>query len=891
MSRSSITATRGRAQAQEPTRSTGGSGGTSGSGGGRPPRQRSVGRIIAKTLAWIVGILLLLIVIVVIFVATFNWNRARPWINHKVSDELGRPFAINGDLTVKWQHPPEAAGWRGWFPWPHVRAENITLGNTDWARTPDMAKVDSVDFDIAVPPLLLRHVSIPTIALSNPVVDIERKLDGRNNYTFATTSSGQPSAWKVELNDITFGTGKIAVLDESHKADLNATIDTMNNPIPFGEVMRQQSETSRNESASAVGAKGAAQFRKAAIANEASQARAASAAQAEAASAASESASGVSSAVAANNASDAAAASGASVTSTASTTSTTASPDAMAASSASAATVASGVSAALAGSAASASDSAVAAPQPMVDPASIGAYKLAWTIDGKYNGTTVSGKGKVGEVLSLQSTTVPFPLQADVKIGDTRIALVGTLTDPTHLAALDLRLWLQGASFSHLYPLTGVTLPDSPPFATEGRLIGQFKASGDVFRYEHFTGRVGGSDLNGSLTYAGTKPRPKLSGAVVSHLLQFSDLAPIIGADSNASKAKRGDVAKQPKSKALPVEQFRTDRWKAIDADVEFTGDRILKDASLPITNLYTHVIMTDGVLRLEPLRFGVAGGNVTSDINLDGSAVPLKAKMSLGARHVKLKQLFPTSKTMQQALGEINGDGALSAVGNSPAALAATSNGEIKLLVQQGAVSAFLMEAAGLNVANAVVEKLFGNRDVKINCAASDFVVTNGNVDSKVFVIDTDDAIINIDGNIDLKTEEMNLGVHPHTKGFRIISLRSPLYVKGTFTDPHIGVDALPIVLKAGGAIALGLINPFAALIPLLSPSNHEATPCQDLFKAMEASKTVAPPPGQRMSKNAGASIARAASATDTAPAKNKKAANTTAPAARLPENSVYRK
>jgi hypothetical protein len=31
-------------------------------------------------------------------------------------------------------------------------------------------------------------------------------------------------------------------------------------------------------------------------------------------------------------------------------------------------------------------------------------------------------------------------VQADVKIGDTRIAVVGTLTDPAHLAALDVRL-------------------------------------------------------------------------------------------------------------------------------------------------------------------------------------------------------------------------------------------------------------------------------------------------------------------------------------------------------------------------------------------------------------------------------------------------------------------
>lgn len=808
-----------------------------GSRGGQGPKgprrgKRSGARLLAKIMGWIAAVLLLLIIAIVIFVATFDWNRARPWINQKVSTELGRPFAINGDLTVKWQRPPAAPGWRGWLPWPHVRARDITLANTSWARTPNMASVDQVDFDIAIPPLLIKHVTIPAVALLNPNVDIERKLDGRNNYTFETTSTGEPSAWKVELRDITFGTGKIALLEETRKADLHATIDTLQNPIPFGEMLKQQSAVSRRESADAVGARGAQQFSKAAIANEASQAREAS--QADVVSAAS-AASGLSASVDA--------ASGASTSAAVSTKAST-------------------VAAASADAGQSSSAPVSTAPGVSQDK---GTYKLAWTLDGKYNGTKVSGSGKVGEVLSLQDANRPFPLQADVKIGDTRIALVGTLTDPMHLAALDMRLWLQGASLSHLYSLTGITLPDSPPFATEGRLIGAFQASGDVFTYRNFTGRVGGSDLNGTLKYEGIKPRPRLSGALVSHLLQFSDLAPLIGADSNSSKAKRGDAVKQPSNKALPVEEFRTDRWKAIDADVTFTGNRIVRDASLPISDLYTHVMLNDGVLKLEPLRFGVAGGTVSSNIDLDGSNTPLKAKMSLGARHVKLKQLFPTSKTMQQALGEVNGDGALSATGNSPARLAATSNGEIKLLVEQGAISAFLMEAAGLNVANAVVERLFGNRDAKINCAAADFVVTNGLLDSKLFLVDTSDAIINIDGTIDLKTEAMNLSIKPHTKGFRIFSLRSPLYVKGSFKDPHIGVDVLPLALRGGGAVLLGLINPFAALIPLLAPSNHNETPCGQLYQAMEKSST-APPPGQKMSKNAGADVVRAASGTASA-------------------------
>jgi hypothetical protein len=156
-------------------------------------------------------------------------------------------------------------------------------------------------------------------------------------------------------------------------------------------------------------------------------------------------------------------------------------------------------------------------------------------------------------------------------------------------------------------------------------------------------------------------------------------------------------------------------------------------------------------------------------------------------------------------------------------------------------------MEAAGLNVANVVYEKLFGKRDVKINCAAADFVVTNGVLDSKVFALDTDDAIINMDGHIDLRDEAMDLDIHPHTKGFRIFTLRSPLYVKGTFKDPHVGVNATALALRGGAMVGLGLLNPFAALIPLIAPSNNKPLPCNDLLAQMRA-RPDAPPAGQTM-------------------------------------------
>jgi len=753
-----------------------------------------------KILAWIVVVVLVLCAALAVFVVTFDWNRARPWVDDKVSQAVGRPFAINGDLRLGWQRPVSEHGWRAWVPWPRLTAYDVTIGNPSWAAAPTFAKIDKISFDVEVLPLLARVISIPSIDLVNPSIDLERLKDGRDNWTFQLPKSREPSRWTLRLADLGFATGHIALSDALKQVDLHVDLDTLGKPLPIGEVMKQQETASHGSAAKAVGKHGARQ-----LAMQAQKASGAQAASAEIAGA---------------------------------------NPPAASGTQASAGAVASAGAASAGSSHVQSASSASSASGAVARGGASLIYSLAWKAKGSYRRTDISGDGKLGSVLALRDASRPFPLQADLKIGDTRLALVGTLTDPAHLSALDLRLWLQGESLSHLYSILGVTLPQTPPYATDGHLVGHLETGASVFTYSDFTGRVGGSDLEGTLTYRSAKPRPSLTGHVSSKLLQFSDLGPIVGADSNANKARRGETVKQPADRALPVEPFHTDRWKAIDADVVFTGQRIVKSPALPITHLDTHVVMKDGVLSFRPLRFGVAGGTLTSDVYLDGSRQPLRARMQLSARHLKLKQLFSTQKPMQSALGEVNGDAQLSATGNSPAALASTLDGEVKALVSQGKVSLLLMEAAGLNVANVVYEKLFGTRDIDINCMAADFAANNGVLDARTFALDTSDAVIRMDGKIDLRNETMDLDIHPHTKGFRVFTLRSPLYVKGTFKHPDVGVSKTAIALRAGAAVGLGLINPFAALIPLIAPSHSHPPPCAALLAQMRQAPH-APPPG----------------------------------------------
>lgn len=677
-----------------------------------------------KIFSWTFALLVLLLAVLVLIIVFFDWNRIKPPLNAKVSEELHRPFAINGNLAVIWQREPDEGGWRAWVPWPHVVAEDLTLGNPDWSKQPQMVTLKRVELRISPLALLAQRVTIPRIDLTEPNAQLQRLGDGRANWTFKfdpKDPNAEPSNWVVDIGAIGFDKGHVTLDDQTLKTNLDVLIDPLGKPIPFSEIVGDKAAKTAQD-------KGAA-------------------------------------------------------------------------------------------------------PQD---------YAFALKVKGQYHGQNLSGQGKIGGLLALQDANKPFPLQAQAKIGATSIELAGTLTDPLNLGALDLRLKLAGASLGNLYPLTGVTLPDTPPYATDGHLIAKLHdAGGAKFTYEQFNGKIGSSDIHGDLTYVASQPRPKLSGALLSNQLLFADLAPLIGADSNDKQKARGGESKQPTDKVLPVEEFKTDRWRAMDADVEFTGKRIVHSEKLPFTDLYTHLKLNDGELSLEPLRFGVAGGNLDAQIRLDGRTEPLEGRAKLTARGFKLKQLFPTFEPMKTSFGELNGDADISGRGNSVAKLLGGANGNLKMLINDGAISRELMELAGLNVGNYVVGKIFGDKEVKINCAAADFDIKTGLATTRLFVFDTENAIIYIDGTANMATEQLDLTVTPESKGWRLISLRSPLYVRGKFIKPDAGVKAVPLLLRGAGMVALGVIAaPAAGLLALVAPSGGEPNQCAPLLQQMKAGK-----------------------------------------------------
>jgi hypothetical protein len=62
------------------------------------------------------------------------------------------------------------------------------------------------------------------------------------------------------------------------------------------------------------------------------------------------------------------------------------------------------------------------------------------------------------------------------------------------------------------------------------------------------------------------------------------------------------------------------------------------------------------------------------------------------------------------------------------------------------------------------------------------------------------------------------------------VLSLRSPLYVTGTLSHPAVSPDTATLAARGAAAAGMAVLNPFAALIPLVETGPGKDSPCGQL-------------------------------------------------------------
>jgi uncharacterized protein involved in outer membrane biogenesis len=263
----------------------------------------------------------------------------------------------------------------------------------------------------------------------------------------------------------------------------------------------------------------------------------------------------------------------------------------------------------------------------------------------------------------------------------------------------------------------------------------------------------------------------------------------------------------------LPTATLDFERLRAMNADVQYTADKIRNVREVPLDRGSVHVKLVDGVLTLDPLDLGVASGKLAGAIRIDATQNPADIRASLDIRAVQLNRLIPKVETLKTSFGKLDGRINLSGRGNSVASWLGASSGDVAAITGRGEFSNLLLEFMGLDGGEVIKFLLEGDHNVTLRCAAVAFNVNKGVMAGRSMVFDTTDTVFNATGQASLADETMNFVIRQQPKDMSILSLRTPLVISGTFGSPSAGVEAGPLAGRGLAALALGIVNPLLAL------------------------------------------------------------------------------
>lgn len=432
---------------------------------------------------------------------------------------------------------------------------------------------------------------------------------------------------------------------------------------------------------------------------------------------------------------------------------------------------------------------------------------------------------------TLRDTTKKFPLYLSIVMGPTKASINGTFEDPVKLTGIDATLLVSGDNMADLFYLTAIPLPPTPPYDIEGQLTKE----GGVWSYNNFNGKVGGSDLSGSLSYDTSGERGFLRADLLSNVLNSEDLGGFIGlppSGENAAPEQQEAAARKEASPYLvPDVPLELKRLRTTDLDVKLHAKKI--DApGLPFKGMDVRFDLQNGVLKLDPLNIILADGTLDGRVEIDAQQDVPPVSLDLNIRDLSLEQFFKGTRFEATTKGIFGGKIVLAGVGASLAEVLASSDGNLAIIMAGGQVSLLLVEASDLDIGQALPLFFGKDKSTEIRCAVADFDIVDGLLSSNTFIIDTEDSLLSGAMKIDMSNEVIRAKLDAKPKDTSLLSAQTPVMVSGTLKEPEVGLEGKKVLSQGTIAVALGtLLTPFAAILPFIEAGNDRTTDCQALI------------------------------------------------------------
>jgi len=487
-----------------------------------------------------------------------------------------------------------------------------------------------------------------------------------------------------------------------------------------------------------------------------------------------------------------------------------------------------------------------------------GEMPLNYRIKGRYKGQPLTASGRTGNVLQINAAGAPpFPMEINAAAGQTQLKAAGTVAELSGLDGIDAKFEIKGQTLGALYPLLGIALPQTSPYVLSGKL----GKRGKLWQATGLNGRLGLSDIAGDMRFDQAGQLPYLAGDLRSRVMDMDDLGPLIGLQPTARTANAVEgvappptitQVRRPGGKVLPATPLDFERVRAMNADVKYTADRIRNVRDIPLERGSVQVKLANGVLTLDPLDLGMAGGRFAGAIRIDASKNPADIRASLDVRAMQLARLFPKLETTGNSVGRLDGRINLSGSGTTVANWLGGVSGDVAVMSGRGQFGNLLPVFATLVGGDIIKFVLRGDRNVELRCAALAFDVNKGLMTGRTMMVDTTNAVFIATGQANLATEGLDFVIHPEPKSKNILSIRTPLVLNGTFGAPKGGLQAGPLAGRGLAALALGAVNPLLALAATVETGPGADSDCKGVLAQANTPAAGAPAKGAARAKGA---------------------------------------
>jgi AsmA family protein len=461
----------------------------------------------------------------------------------------------------------------------------------------------------------------------------------------------------------------------------------------------------------------------------------------------------------------------------------------------------------------------------------------------------------------------PYGFDAELHAADIGLNAHTEIKHPFDFGDVNSKFHLRGKDLADVFYLTGLALPNTPPYDLTGMVVRhQLK-----FTVEDLKGRLGGSDINGTLAIDADRDRPLLKAELRSSLLDLQDLAAPLGTQASVEnksdtlaqprgqtsetnpKSKPGKRARNAVAKAdlqaadtgylLPDADLQVDRVRAMDADVKFDADAI-RTAKVPMKKVRMHILLNNGRLSIDPLEFTLPEGRFSGTVAVNAQSDIPVSDIDMKFEHLDLAQFKPQGSSDSPLTGQLVGRIHLHGNGSSVHKAAADANGDLTLVIPDGEIRAAYAELTGINVAKGLGLLLTKKQEkAQIRCGIASFHAENGDLKANRLLIDTTDVLVTGQGDINLTDEGLHLSLQGKPKKIRFVRLRSPIEIHGTLAHPGIGLEPGHVLAQAGSAAVLGtLLTPVAAVLAFVDKGLAKDANCASLIQEAEQSKAVPP-------------------------------------------------